>query len=59
MVELTPKPEWLDAERAQIDVVYATVISQGCICDWVADDKLWRMVERKRHCVYHGERGIF
>lgn len=44
--------------RAAIDT-YTTVISPACICGWEKDEDMWKLVDRKEHCVLHGLHGVF
>lgn len=59
------KPEWLDDRRRRLDEVVCWVISPACVCEWRVRDSLdadareYVLTVRKRHCVLHGQAGLF
>jgi len=56
-------PDWLDEYRAQIDETVCWVVSPACICEWTQRtdeiDTHFVLTGRRRHCVLHGEHGVF
>lgn len=55
-------PKWLDEQRRG-RTVYAGTIHPACICEWEKDQRpgefwqVWKLIERKPHCVIHGKNG--
>jgi hypothetical protein len=60
---------WLDPYRGGLDEVVCWVISPTCVCDWETRDvrppgddlpvREFLLTGRRRHCVLHGEQGMF